>query len=385
MKTDIVVTTVFEPEWLQGYLNNIEAHGWSQDVTIRIICDKKTPASVRHAAANAVKQGYRVDCPELEEQVAYLAKLGLDESFIPWNTDNRRNIGFLKAIESGCDYLISIDDDNLCPLPGEEDFVSTHLKVLKGQINKESHRLAHGKSWFNICELLESQVRDPIFARGYPYSARGPGEAAGLSEISRESDIPETIAINAGLWLDEPDVDAISRIAQRPKIQSATGTNVVLAPETWSPINTQNTALIQAALPAYYYIKMGFPLGGMSIDRFGDILSGYFIQKCAKHLGHGICFGAPVAQHARSPHNLFKDLYHELAGIVIIEELLPWLQEVKIEGDSYKEAYASLADAILQKSDEFKGFVWDSGGREFLNETGGLMNRWLETLDILGV
>ena len=227
------------------------------------------------------------------------------------------------------------------------------------------------------------QIGAAVYARGYPYAARVPQQKATLSTDSAAL-AGRTVAINAGLWLDDPDVDALTRLALRPRASAAAPDAVLLAPETWSPVNTQNTGLMRDALPAYYYVRMGFPLQGLRIDRFGDILSGYFVQKCAKHLGHLVRIGDPVAEHKRTPHNLFKDLYHELAGVVLVEELLPWLQELRLSGSNYAEAYASLADALSAHADGFRGFVWDEGGREFLRETAACMRTWLTTIKRLG-
>ncbi|MEQ1438030.1 hypothetical protein AAG565_01595 [Fontimonas sp. SYSU GA230001] len=371
-KTDIVVTTIFEPAWLQGYLDNVRAHGHVEDVTLRIICDRKTPGSVHAAAQAARRQGFQIDCPSLDEQESYLRRLGLPADFIPWNTDNRRNIGFLRAWESGADVLISIDDDNYCR--DDSDFVGCHHVV--GRPAGTAAAVAAAAPWYNICEQLDLQTGARAYARGYPYAARSPQmqatPAAGTADQAAR-----TVAINAGLWIDDPDVDALTRLVLAPRARRAAAGAVLLAPETWSPINTQNTALMRAAIPAYYYVRMGFPLQGLRIDRFGDILSGYFVQKCAKHLGHTVRIGAPVAEHRRTPHNLFKDLYHELAGVVLVEELAPWLQALRLSGSDYIEAYASLADAIGGEASRFKGFVWDEGGREFLLETAACMRTWL--------
>jgi hypothetical protein len=379
-KTDIVVTTIFEPTWLPGYLDNLRAHGHEGAVTLRIICDRKTPASVYAAAAEAQRAGFQIDCPTLDEQQTYLRKLALPDDFVPWNTDNRRNIGFLRAWQGGADVLISIDDDNYCR--GDSDFIGEHGVVGRTVGSLANVRGASGAPWFNICNMLSSQIAAPIYARGYPYAARLPKEQATVGDVAH-SECDRVIAINAGLWLDDPDVDALTRLALAPRVSSADESPVILAPETWSPINTQNTALMRAALPAYYYVRMGFPLQGLRIDRFGDILSGYFVQKCAKQLGHAIRLGSPVAEHKRSPHNLFKDLYHELAGIVVVEELLPWLQELTLSGSHYAETYAALAEAIHVQAPQFRGFVWDEGGREFLQETARLMRVWLRCLESL--
>ena len=375
-KTDIVVTTIFEPDWLSGYLNNIQQHNRVDEVTLRIIVDRKTPATVFAAAEQAIKRGFKVDCPTFDEQEAYLKHLGFGEGFVPAITDNRRNIGVLRAWEQGADVLISIDDDNYCL--SNSDFVGAHHVVGSSIATSESTDLASGAPWYNICTGLNAQINDAFYARGFPYKARMPECQATLSPITDES---ARISVNAGLWLDDPDVDAMSRLVQGPRIASAKPGAVVLAPETWSPINTQNTALLRDAIPAYYYVRMGFPIQGMKIDRFGDILSGYFLQKCAKHLGDGVRIGDPVAEHRRSPHNLFKDLFHELAGMVVVEELLPWLQALPLEGNDYASAYASLADELDAASDSFTGFVWDEGGREFLRETSACMRQWLSVVN----
>lgn len=380
-KTDIVVTTIFEPAWLAGYLDNLRAHKRAEEVTLRIICDRKTPATVYTAAADARHRGFQVDCPTLDEQQEYLRRLGLPDDFVPWNTDNRRNIGFLRAWESGADVLISIDDDNYCR--SDSDFVGSHHVVGTTVAVDGRTRVAAGAPWYNICELLDMQTGAAVYARGYPYAARTPQHKAPLSaDVAALAG--RTVAINAGLWLDDPDVDALTRLALGPRASAAAPDAVLLAPETWSPVNTQNTGLMRAAVPAYYYVRMGFPLQGLRIDRFGDILSGYFVQKCAKHLGHLVRIGDPVAEHKRTPHNLFKDLYHELAGVVLVEELLPWLQELRLSGSDYSQAYASLADALAGNADRFKGFVWDEGGREFLRDTAACMRTWLTTIKRLG-
>ena len=179
---------------------------------------------------------------------------------------------------------------------------------------------------------------------------------------------------------DDPDVDAVTRLALRPIATGAESGDVLLAPGTWSPLNTQNTALHREAIPSYYYVRMGMPVKGMLVDRFGDIWSGYFLQRCAQQLGEVIRIGSPVAEHRRTTHNLFKDLYQELAGIVLTEELLPWLREVPLSGTSYTEAYAELSELIMNQADSFTGFLWDEGGREFLRATAANMRTWLDAI-----
>jgi hypothetical protein len=180
-------------------------------------------------------------------------------------------------------------------------------------------------------------------------------------------------------------VDAVGRLESRPKALRYHDTPFLLGPDTWSPINTQNTALSREAMAAYYYVRMGFAIEGLKIDRYGDILSGYFAQKCIRHLGESVRIGDPICDHRRTPHNLFKDLYHELAGMVLIEELTPWLIELKLSGRTYAEAYGGLADELAAAATRFRGFVFDQGGREFVTATAGHMRSWLQALKALGI
>lgn len=388
--TSIVVTTIFEPAFLDGYVEAVRAGRLAESANLIIIPDRKTPASVGEAALRARQQGFQVLCPTLDEQETFLKRLGLPADFIPYNTDNRRNVGFLMALEQGCEVLIAIDDDNFC-LPGTR-FVEEH-RVVGGLARDPVAHTSDG--WFNICSLLRSVERTTggpasggaprtedapaIFPRGFPYFAQRRQRETRLER----NGAPLTIAMNAGLWLDEPDVDAVYRLCRRPQVLEFKGPSVVLAPEVWSPINTQNTAMTRAVALTYYYVRMGFPLQGLQIDRYGDILSGYLTQKCVKHLGQGIRIGTPLLDHRRTPHNLFKDLYHELAGMVLIEDLLPWLTDVKLTGSTPLEVYASLADHLAASAGQFKGFVWDHGGRDFLTDTARYMKTWARAVAAL--
>lgn len=372
-RTAIVVTTIFEPRFLDGYLANIERHGRRDTVDLIVIIDRKTPATVAQACAEAKARGFRVACPTLEEQEAFLGRFPSMHERVPYNSDNRRNVGFLMALDLGAELLISIDDDNFCL--DDSDFVGEHA-VAGEELDVEESESSDG--WFNIGTLLTTSTHEEIFPRGFPYFARK--QRRTLTTVKRKA----RVAMNAGLWLTDPDVDAISRIAIAPRVSAADASAHFLGPRTWSPINTQNTGIARDAIAAYYYVRMGFNVGGLSIDRYGDILSGYLCSACVKARGEAIRIGSPVADHRRTPHNLFKDLYHELAGVVLLDDLLPWLTEAKLSGGTYAELYAHLADELDARSDAYRGFIWDQGGGEFLRDTARHMRAWLEAVRLIG-
>ena len=373
-KASIVVTTIFEPNFLTGYIENIERYGRADQVDVIVIPDRKTPPSVRECCNYFRSRGYAVTCPSIEAQDVFLSKFSNLRERIPYDSDNRRNVGFLMALDQGAEVLISIDDDNYC-LP-DTDFVGEHSVVGTSCTAPE---ITSDDGWFNIATRLKGEPTVEIYPRGFPYFARHRRRKIGLRQP-----VLKRVTINAGLWLKDPDVDAITRLALAPCISTADTQSVFLGPEVWSPINSQNTGIARNSVAAYYYVRMGHSLSGMSIDRYGDILSGYFVQKCAKVRGDTIRIGGPIAEHQRTPHNPFKDLYNELGGMVIIEELLPWLMEVQIARSSYAEAYLSLADQIEAQAGNFSGFVWDQGGRDFLASTAANMRAWVDAVCAIG-
>src|SRR5689334_18579955 len=104
-KTSIVVTTIFEPDFIAGYIENVRAHGRSGHVDLIVIVDRKTPASMPQACAEYRAKGNSVHCPSLEEQEEFLSKFPTIAGRIPYNSDNRRNVGFLMALDRGADVL----------------------------------------------------------------------------------------------------------------------------------------------------------------------------------------------------------------------------------------------------------------------------------------
>jgi hypothetical protein len=212
------------------------------------------------------------------------------------------------------------------------------------------------------------------FARGFPYERR-----QGVDTVTTHTG-DSTVRVNAGLWYGDPDVDAVTRRALRPQVRPAPVDSVVLARDTWAPVNSQNTALHRDALPAYWFVRMGQRLFGSRLDRFGDIFSGYFLQACAKHLGHGVRFGEPPTRHLRNDHVVLEDLTVELPGIRVLEQLSEWLRGCRLEGDGYEDAYRSLSHA-LDEAAEDEGIVGpEPGVGRFLHETAAAMRQWLDLL-----
>jgi hypothetical protein len=373
MKVAIVLTTINDAKLLDVYYENLSNHGRLEETCAIVIPDRKTPSAAFARCRDLAKKGLRVNCPSLEEQEEFLRRVGFSPELVPYDSDNRRNVGYLMALESGADLVISIDDDNYC---SEEDFVGAHAVACGLEVEAEVVEAA--SRWFNACTLLSLDPERTVYPRGFPYFVRQDG---GSLERRRAR---VTVRINAGLWLEEPDLDALTWLVAPTRAHAFRGPSVVLSADTWAPVNTQNTGLHRNVIPSYYYVRMGYELGGLTIDRYGDIFSGYFSQACAKHLGHGVRFGTPVAVHRRNAHDYLRDTAGELGGIRLLEDLLAWLPEQKLDGMTYGEAYESLSFLLEEAIWGFTGSIWTEPARAFFHELAYVMRCWVAACRRIG-
>ncbi len=369
-RTDLVVTSIGRGEFVAPYAELITASEATDLVRLIVIPDRKTPGELFEAVDGARRLGVNVLMPTLEQQQDLLARLACPY-LIPWDSDARRNVGFLLAWMSDAEYVVSIDDDNL---PARADLINRHAVVAEPPA---THTVVSCRSgWFNPCDMLTmDRPAIRIFARGFPYSQR---TSACDSFTTRQAEA--AVHVNAGLWWGDPDVDAVTRLAIRPAVRSEPPRALVLDRDTWAPVNTQNTAFHRDALPAYWFVRMGQCLLGHRIDRFGDIFSGYFVQACAKHLGKSIRFGDPVTNHVRNRHMLLEDLRAELPGILVLEHLSEWLRECALEGSSYTAVYLSLSHALDELAECDAEISSMPGVGQFLHQTASAMREWLELL-----
>ncbi len=371
----VVLTTIGDPVLLDGYFENFRANGRLAQTRVIVIPDRKTPKAAYERCAAMSKKGLLVTYPTLEEQDCFLRKRGLPADFIPYDSDNRRNIGYLIALEDESDFIISIDDDNFAPMGG--DYFGEH-SVVCGE-TRDSRILEASGGWFNVCSLLNLEPELGAYPRGFPYFARHENVRISARVASA------SVRINAGLWTQHPDLDAMSWLAGPVKATTFRGTSFVLDRSTWSPINSQNTAVHRSVIPSYYFLRMGATVAGMKIDRYGDIFSGYFSQACARVLGNSVRVGSPIATHTRNSHNYLRDATQEMACICMLEDLLPWLHEVKLQGEDHLELYCSLAEQLESAVEKFSGFIWTAETRAFFHESAGMMRQWAKICQTIGV
>ena len=100
-------------------------------------------------------------------------------------------------------------------------------------------------------------------------------------------------------------------------------------------------------------------------------------------MGYRIRVGTPVVDHIRNPHHYLSDLTGELPGIWMMEDILPWLKEVKLEGHTYEEVYLSLSYALEEAVERFKGFIWDQSTRNYFHRMAENMRIWVKSVRVV--
>ncbi|CAM4217213.1 hypothetical protein [Zobellia nedashkovskayae] len=370
-KIGVVITTISDGNFLKKFTSSLNSRSLKGDVVFYIIGDVNTPKDCEINCNKINSEFFNCKYLSVGEQELFLDKLNFPKSFIPLKSDNRRNVGYLKAVEEECDLIVSMDDDNF---PYSDDFFDLHSVVgdkITGPITTTSN------NWFNPFTFLGAQ--DPkgndlnLYPRGFPYSRRW-DDYSDITSIKKQEG---KVAVNVGLWLGDPDVDAITRLTTNcVTFNKRNKNNLVLGHNQLMPINTQNTAISKEAIECYYFIKMGYQIDGSKMDRFGDIFSGYFLLLCTHSVGDLVTINNPLVFQDRNEHNLLNDLAVEFPGIKIIEDLVPFFEEGLPSTGSYSEAYSVLIEKLESYANNNKSKFWNTKNLIFINEITGIMKAW---------
>jgi hypothetical protein len=330
MKTTIVTTTIYVPRALEKYGENARFYGHEQ-VNFIVVGDKKTPAETRAFCKSISAKYYPCEYMDVDDQRTYLERYPELGRHLPFNSIERRNVGLLKAWRDGAEVLITIDDDNLML---NQDFIGLH-GVVGAQPQLPTVESSSG--WFNVCSMLEDSNGTPFYPRGYPRGERWSEAGTFLCTAS----LRRRVAVNAGLWLDDPDIDAMTRM-ERPIIvrgmRPGAPERFALQPGTWSPFNSQNTALLREVIPAYFLSPC--------IGRYDDIWPSYIVNRIANHLGDVIAYGQPLVRQKRNEHNLWKDLDAERVGMLLSDEFCATLRSISLKGVTYSQCYGEMVEKL---------------------------------------
>jgi hypothetical protein len=330
MKTSIVTTTIYVPVTLEKFAANARAYGHS-DVEFVVIGDRKTPSETRDFCARVSREyALPVVYQDLDDQRKYLDRFPALWSHLRIDSIQRRNIGLLYAYESGADLIITVDDDNFVM---NQDFIGLHARAGR---TCQLPVVESTSGWFNVCSALAEENDQPFYHRGYPMGQRWRDAEAFVSE----SVSSQRVAVNAGFWLDDPDIDALTRLHRQPLVRGMNKPAFALEPGTWSPFNSQNTALKRDGIPAYFL--------GPYIGRYDDIWPSYVFTRIAQHLGEVVVFGDPLVRQKRNFHDLWRDLDNERNGMIMTDDFCDALRKLTLRGETYHECYGEVAQGLAE-------------------------------------
>jgi hypothetical protein len=299
MRVVLITTTISVPAVLRRFRQIGPA------VTFILAGDRKTPhQAVRALVAGLGNAVYFSD--EDQEKLGYASS-----AIIGWNRIMRRNIALLEAIKLKPDVIVSIDDDNL-PLSPDyfEAFVSVLSRPYSGVMAvSESQR-------FNVGELLDP----PVFHRGFPFDGRHPRPRFHLRPVQ-----DKRIGVAAGLWLGDPDIDAVERVTNRPTVLHASDllqAGVIVDNTHFAPVNSQNTAFaIELAPLMMVWIGVG---------RYDDIWASYVAERVMMETGYHVHYGRPFVWQERNPQCQWGNLQDELFGMEWTPRFCRDLLEVRL-------------------------------------------------------
>jgi len=367
MKYCLVLTTINVPDLLIDYAKNFVKYDHQKEAEILVIGDMKTPhEKVQDLVSKVNSLGVLAEYFDVEKQEEWLEKVPDFKKIVPYNSDNRRNIGYLMAGERGAGIIIAVDDDNYVDL--DKDYLADHAIVGK---KMDFEAVSDKSGWFNICSMMRFKPDRIIYPRGYPYYKRWKDGDFSINKVSGR------VVINEGLWFEDPDVDSVTRLTEDVKGVGILKERVFLDKGTFSPINTQNTAYHRDILPCLYFILMGGNINGLVIERYGDIWFGLFAKKIIDHMGDYVAFGKPFAIHKRNSHNLLKDLKWEFWAITFTEMLSEFLDKVSLSGDTYAECYLDLAGKL--EKFVFENEKIEKEAKKYFQDVVSAMKIWVRT------
>lgn len=365
MKVTITTTTIHVPLLIEDYIKDVIKFGRQKDVDFVITGDRKTPAAAKEYCAELQKK-YNIPVlfMDVADQDVYLERYPLLKGYLPWNCIQRRQVAILKAYEQGSDIIVLIDDDNYIAC---EDYVGKHLAL---GTRTTMPTVSSPTGWYNICEdLLERQERK-FYPRGYSWIDR----VNEVKDVRREKKEIRTV-VNAGFWLGDPDIDAVTRLAAPiDVIAYKRKENYALEAGTYSPFNSQNTAIHRDMVPAYFLVP--------DIGRFDDIWSAYIVERIAWQMGDYISYGEPLVRQNRNDHDLWIDAYAEEMGTKMTTDFCKWLRQIELTKHSYLECAIELIIKLKALIDNLSNDELPAQNRAYVNHVIDGHRVWFETMKV---
>lgn len=249
---------------------------------------------------------------------------------VAWRHPGRRSIGLLEAVKAGADMVVHADDDNTAI----EHSYFQHFERLVGS-RFTGLEATSGTGWVDAAWFLQPSVHH----RGFPHQLWHPFSPPEISSV-RDA----RIGVAAGLWLGDPDIDAVTRIVNHPACMTTSpvaDAGFVVDPKCYSPFNSQNTAFARELLPAMVMLT--------PYDRFDDIWCSYIAERVMREHGWAVHYGKPYVWQQRvggRDKRLMKDLSDEVYGMTHTLQFTAILDDTELTGTSVVEDVARIHERL---------------------------------------
>jgi hypothetical protein len=247
----------------------------------------------------------------------------------------RKNIGYLLAIRNGASIIIETDDDNI----PYRHFWDRRQRIQNVPVLQNS-------GWVNVYRYFTDQN---IWPRGFPLERLQEQPSPYESLNLMVSDCP----IQQGLTDDNPDVDAVYRLALPLPQTFRKERRIALTNGSWCPFNSQNTTWWPDAFELLY-------LPSYCSFRMSDIWRSFIAQRIAWLNDWAILFHEPTMRQERNVHNLLRDFNDEIPGYLNNSEICKALESLPLEvgvekiGDNLKVCYEKLVSMSLIGREELQ-------------------------------
>lgn len=367
MKITITTTTIHVPYLIEDYIKDVIKYGRQDYVDFVITGDRKTPDDAKEYCAQLeAKYHIPVLFMDVEAQDTYLERFSTFKNFLPWNCIQRRQVAILKAYDQGSDIIILIDDDNYIAC---EDYVGHHMHL--GQPNTMA-TVSSPTGWYNICEDLQDRQGRKFYPRGYSWLDRV--EEAYDCQWEEKPDL--RAMVNAGFWLGDPDIDAVTRLsAPIDVVAYKRDHNYALAHGTYSPFNSQNTAIHRDIVPIYCLVP--------DIGRFDDIWSSYIVERLTWQMGDYVSYGQPLVKQDRNDHDLWADVAAEEMGTKMTTDFCSWLRQITLTQHTYLGCGIELFDKLKTLMDNLANDVLPANRRAYINHVIDAHRIWFNTIQLI--
>jgi hypothetical protein len=366
----VIVPTIREYECVRSYVANAEAHGFDTDrLEFVLVTEDHCPTEEMEAMLDDL--GVEGEVFGGSRRESWLDDRGVGDygHLIPARSHAQTSFGLLYLWAHDHPYGVFIDDDTR---PHDDvDFFGTHLGNLNAERTVESVR--SDENWVNV--LYRTADDHGLYPRGYPYAAMDETVETSEREVS-------DVVASQGLWTNVPDLDAV-RILMDGDLQGQAetrltaddfGPDFVAEPGHYLTVCSMNLGFRREVVPAFYQLPMDD--NEWSVGRFDDIWSGVFLKRAADVLGKDILTGDPLCRHDKAPRSTFDDLHNEVAGLELNEHLWRLVDDAGAEADTYADAFAAMADALVDAEADYRN-------GDFLAHVGEYMHDWLDCLDQL--